>query len=75
MKDLGYHAGYRYAHEDPVHCVPQEYLPDELRGTRFYEPGPFAYEREIAKRLAWWTKRKEQGGTSGNDGTEDGPDR
>ncbi len=75
MKDLGYHAGYRYAHDDPGHYVPQEYLPDELRGTRFYEPGPFAYEREIAKRLAWWAKRKEQGGAGGNEGTADGPDR
>ena len=66
MKDLGYHEGYRYAHDSPDHYVPQEYLPDEVRGQKFYEPGPFAYEREIAKRLSWWEKRKGVG--SGDDG-------
>src|SRR5690606_22772694 len=46
MQDLGYHAGYRYAHDSPDRYSPQEHLPDEVRGESFYEPGPFAYERE-----------------------------
>jgi putative ATPase len=54
MKELGYHAGYQYAHDVPEAYIPQEYLPDRLRGARFYEPGPFGFEKEIAKRLAWW---------------------
>ncbi len=58
MKELGYHAGYQYAHASPEAYIPQEYLPEELRGTAFYEPGPFGYEREIAKRLAWWDERR-----------------
>ena len=54
MKELGYGKGYQYAHDAPEAYIPQEYLPEALRGTRFYEPGPFAYEKEIAKRIAWW---------------------
>jgi putative ATPase len=54
MKELGYHEGYQYAHAVPEAYIPQEYLPDELAGTTFYEPGPFGFEKEIAKRLAWW---------------------
>jgi len=54
MKELGYHAGYKYAHDAPEAFIPQEYLPDELRDEEFYRPGPFGFEREIAKRMAWW---------------------
>jgi putative ATPase len=54
MKELGYGKGYQYAHDAPEAYIPQEYLPEALRGTRFYEPGPFAFEKEIAKRIAWW---------------------
>ncbi|MDQ6633949.1 MAG: recombination factor protein RarA, partial [Gemmatimonadota bacterium] len=56
MADLGYHEGYRYAHDSPEAYVAQEYLPKELRGSRFFEPGPFGYEKELAKRIAWWRK-------------------
>jgi putative ATPase len=54
MKELGYGVGYQYAHDAPEAYIPQEYLPESLRGSRFYEPGPFGFEKEIAKRLAWW---------------------
>jgi putative ATPase len=54
MKELGYHQGYQYAHDAPEAYIPQEYLPERLQGSRFYEPGPFGFEKEIAKRLAWW---------------------
>lgn len=54
MKELGYHAGYQYAHDAPEAYIPQEYLPERLRGKTFYRPGPFGFEKEIAKRLAWW---------------------
>ncbi len=58
MKDLGYHEGYQYAHSDPAAYIPQEYLPEKLRGTEFYRPGPFGFEKEIAKRLQWWADLK-----------------
>ena len=54
MKELGYHEGYQYAHAVPEAYIPQEYLPEALAGAAFYEPGPFGFEKEIAKRLAWW---------------------
>ncbi|MFI5227640.1 MAG: replication-associated recombination protein A [Gemmatimonadales bacterium] len=62
MKELGYGTGYQYAHDAPEAYIPQEYLPESLRGTRFYEPGSFGFEKEIAKRLAWWEelRRREQ---------------
>jgi putative ATPase len=62
MKELGYGSGYQYAHDAPEAYIPQEYLPEPLRGTRFYEPGAFGFEKEIAKRLAWWEelRRREQ---------------
>lgn len=58
MKDLGYHEGYQYAHSVPEAYIPQEYLPEELRGQVFYEPGPFGFEKEVAKRLQWWADLK-----------------
>jgi putative ATPase len=58
MKELGYHAGYQYAHDVPEAYIPQEYLPEKLRGRPFYTPGPFGFEKEIAKRLAWWEDLK-----------------
>ena len=60
MKELGYHQGYKYAHDAEDAYIPQEYLPDELVGTKFYHPGPRGYEQRIAERLAVWRK---QGGT------------
>jgi putative ATPase len=54
MKELGYHEGYQYAHAVPEAYIPQEYLPEALAGSSFYTPGPFGFEKEIAKRLAWW---------------------
>ena len=60
MKELGYGKGYQYAHSVPEAYIPQEYLPDRLRGERFYVPGPFGFEKEIAKRVAWWAELKER---------------
>ncbi len=61
MKELGYHEGYQYAHAVPEAYIPQQYLPDELSGSAFYEPGPFGFEKEVAKRLAWWEELRARG--------------
>jgi putative ATPase len=58
---LGYGSGYQYAHDDPAAYTPQEYLPDEVTRREFYVPGPFGFEKEIAKRLAWWDDHKRRG--------------
>jgi len=60
MKELGYGAGYQYAHDAPDAYVPQDYLPTEVRDRVFYEPSPFGTEKEIAKRLAWWQSLRER---------------
>jgi len=65
MKGLGYGAGYRYAHDSPDAYLPQEYLPEELRGTVFYAPGPFGHERRVAERMEWWARRKGEAGEEG----------
>jgi putative ATPase len=62
MKDLGYGAGYRYDHAEGGHAAGQEYLPDALRGSRWYEPGSAGYEKTIAERLAWWRQHKGEAG-------------
>lgn len=60
MKELGYGDGYQYAHAVPAAYLPQTYLPPALEGQAFYEPGPFGFERDIAKRLAWWAQLRER---------------
>lgn len=57
MKQMGYGRGYRYPHNFDGHYVVEEYLPDRLRGRRYYEPSSSGLEREIAERLARWRDR------------------
>jgi putative ATPase len=53
MKEDGYGADYKYAHDYEGHVVPGEtYLPDALSGNRFYEPTTEGFERHILERLA-----------------------
>ena len=58
MKELGYSDGYKYAHDYVGNFVDQEFLPDALRGTKFYEPGDNARENETRKLLQWRWKEK-----------------
>ena len=60
MKEIGYGEGYRYDHAEGGHAGGQEYLPDALRGTRWYEPSGSGYEKTIAERLAWWRGNKNE---------------
>ena len=48
---LGHGIGYKYAHDYPNHYVDQQYLPDEIKDARFYEPGDLGYEKQIKERL------------------------
>ncbi|MEG0590048.1 MAG: replication-associated recombination protein A [Lachnospiraceae bacterium] len=45
--NLGHGVGYRYAHDYPNHYVEQQYLPDEVKDMKFYEPGENGYEKQI----------------------------
>lgn len=48
---LGHGVGYKYAHDYPEHYVKQQYLPDEIRDAKFYEPTDIGYEKGIKERL------------------------
>jgi putative ATPase len=58
MKDLGYKKGYEYSHNYENNFSQQEYLPKEISGTAFYEPGKNLREEEIRKFLKMLWKEK-----------------
>jgi putative ATPase len=62
MKDLGYAKGYRYAHDYQDAYIPQDYLPEPLKGKRFYEPSDRGLEKKIKERLARWYRMREATG-------------
>ena len=49
---LGHGLGYKYAHAYPNHYVEQQYLPDSLVGTKFYEPTEMGYEKKIREHFS-----------------------
>lgn len=51
-KRLGHGKGYKYPHDDDIGVVEQQYLPNELKGTRYYVPTEHGNEREVGARLA-----------------------
>lgn len=53
-KGLGHGKGYQYPHLFDGHFVPQQYLPGDLIGTRFYQPSTQGKEAEIKERLEKW---------------------
>lgn len=58
MKELGYGAGYKYAFDSENAYVPQEYLPESLRGVSWYQPSDFGHEKTVKERMAWWLELK-----------------
>ena len=62
MKDLGYGAGYHYDHDAEDGFSGQGYFPDGMDRRRFYTPVERGFEREIAKRLAYWARLRERRG-------------
>ena len=49
-KQFGHGVGYVYAHDEPGHVAAQQYLPDTLRGTVYYEPTRHGFERTLTER-------------------------
>lgn len=49
-KQFGHGEGYIYAHDAPGHVAAQQYLPDTLRGTVYYEPTQHGFERTLTER-------------------------
>jgi putative ATPase len=56
MKEMGYGDGYAYDHAEAEGFSGQNYFPDGMARARFYHPVDRGFEREIAKRLAYWDK-------------------
>ena len=57
MKELGYGDNYKYAHDYHGNFVNQQYLPDEIKGTQFWQPQDNAQEQRIKERMdALWKK-------------------
>lgn len=63
MKDIGYGQGYAYDHDSEDGFSGDNYWPDDMAPAVFYRPVERGFEREVAKRLDWWDrKRKERRG-------------
>jgi putative ATPase len=60
MKSMGYHKGYRYPHDFEENFVKEEYLPEEIKSSRFYNPTENGGEKAIRDRLVrlWPEKYK-----------------
>ena len=67
-QSLGHGVGYEYPHDSTAGWVDQQYLPDELAGSRFYEPRPHGAERGIVER---WHQRRAQMGKGMSDVDDD----
>jgi putative ATPase len=59
MKEEGYGAGYRYAHNDEPEGMNDRYLPDELAGKVYYKPEVRGREAEMRERIERWRKERE----------------
>ena len=74
-KALGHGEGYRYPHQAPDHYLPQQYLPEALLGTYFYEPSEQGYEAQVGPRLARWREAQRRAlGISQSDTLPDLPE-
>jgi putative ATPase len=58
MKELDYGKDYKYAHNYADAYVPQEYLPEEIKGQIFYQPGETGFEKTIKERINAWRQKK-----------------
>ena len=58
MKQLNYGKDYQYAHSFEGNFIAAEFLPDAIKGTKFYDPGQNPRENEIRRQLRDWWKEK-----------------
>jgi putative ATPase len=59
MGALGYGKDYLYPHDFPGKVVDQDYLPESLKGKRYYRPTDSGFESEIGRRIEEWRKKRE----------------
>jgi putative ATPase len=58
MKEVGYGKDYKYAHNYDYATTDMETFPERLKGRQYYEPGNLGLEKEIKKRIDWWSQLK-----------------
>jgi putative ATPase len=52
-REMGYGEDYRYAHNGPTGWQPMEFLPEEIKGAKFYEPNDRGFEKTMRQYLDW----------------------
>jgi putative ATPase len=60
MKELDYGKDYKYAHNYADAYTSQEYLPEKLKGQKFYQPTGSGYEKIIKERIEIWQTQKDK---------------
>ncbi|KPF91390.1 AAA family ATPase [Novosphingobium sp. AAP83] len=60
MKDIGYGADYAYDHDAPDGFSGADYWPDGLAPQTYYRPVERGFEREVARRLEWWDRKRRE---------------
>ena len=60
MKDLGYHVGYKYAHDFEGHVADLDYLPEGVRGSKYFVPDGNGYEKTVIEYLKFVEMMKEK---------------
>lgn len=60
MKDFDYGKDYAYAHDFAYSTTDMETFPKRFKGRKYYEPGKLGLEKEIKKRIEWWTSLKDK---------------
>jgi putative ATPase len=60
MKDIGYGKGYAYDHDAADGFSGAHYWPEGMAAQDFYRPVERGFEREIAKRLEWWDRKRRE---------------
>jgi putative ATPase len=63
MKEQGYGTGYAYDHDAEDGFSGQNYFPETMKRPVFYQPVERGYERELKKRLEWFTKLRDKRGS------------
>lgn len=60
MKEEGYGANYAYDHDTPEGFSGQNYFPDDMKREKYYVPVERGFERDIRKRIEYWTKLRDR---------------
>ncbi|MBO6539435.1 MAG: replication-associated recombination protein A [Rhizobiaceae bacterium] len=74
MKSEGYGSGYQYDHDQPDAFSGQDYFPEAMGRRQFYDPPDRGFEREIRKRLDYWTKLRKERQAAAQEQGEPGED-